>query len=343
MKSKILLAAVSFVLSSAFFSLGQGSGYANEIKLNKTSFQLHINESAPLRIKGLSKGMKAVFSSENPHIVSISKKGRLTGKAFGEAALTIKILDKKGRVHSKKRVSASVTNTFLASSGKDLELASKNLTKDAVLLRPKKESRFVLKSGKHNYSLMIDMGASKKKVSLILNDNVFLKNLTLVKGKKADIKIMGEVAQLVLGADSMHSSLSTEGKKARVSSIVVEQSSRLSLTTEAKTKDENGLKLYVSKPSSIFIKGKSKTPLTVFLQKEAEESTVTTERSISYISDLPATLVLLAGSEKSEITTLNYKTSVTVDNRTKKTVSVNTPSLTKTVEAGQRKTVSGKK
>ena len=80
----------------------------------------------------------------------------------------------------------------------------------------------------------------------------------------------------------------------------------------------------------------------VAIGDSAEDTRVTANKSITVFADARTTLVVNSGAKDSKITTLDYKTPITVTNNTGTSLFVSTPSGKKTVEAGKTHTVTGK-
>ena len=80
----------------------------------------------------------------------------------------------------------------------------------------------------------------------------------------------------------------------------------------------------------------------IAIKETAEETSITANKNINLYTDARTTLVVNSGAKDSKITTLNYKTPITVTNNTDKDLIVTTPSVEKKVEAGETHTVTGK-
>ena len=80
----------------------------------------------------------------------------------------------------------------------------------------------------------------------------------------------------------------------------------------------------------------------IAIKESAEETKVTASKNIDLYTDARTTLVVNDGAKNSKITTLNYKTPITVTNNTGSTLTIITPSVEKRVEAGETHTVTGK-
>lgn len=325
-----------------FLSLAErGKAFSETFRLSETSFTLHMNEGKQLKVRGKKVG-KLQFVSKNKKICTVSSKGKILAISPGETEIQVHIFGKNGRKLAKRKAFVKVDTTFLAFSNKDLTKAHLGNKTETVLLKPKKDKKFTLPAKKLGYSLQIDGRESKEELFIYLPNKAELREVSFLDGKKIHFKIEGKLPHLNLRSKNAKVKLTLNGKNAILSNLFVEETSILSLNFNSKAKNEAGTKIYVSKKSNLTLNGKNKSPVSVFVWKEGEESETTANMPIQYFSHVPSILVINKGAETGSITTLDYKVSVTVDNKTDRELKINTPSVIKTLPGKTRKTVHGK-
>jgi hypothetical protein len=119
MKSKkiILMMLLSVVI---LLTLGNAKTSA-KVKLNKTKVTIHVGESYKLKFKGTKK--KVTWKSSKKSVVTVNKKGVVTGKKAGKSIITAKV--------GKKKLKCKVTVIVKANKSKknngDIEMMSKQI------------------------------------------------------------------------------------------------------------------------------------------------------------------------------------------------------------------------
>ena len=119
MKSKkiIFMMLLSVVI---LLTLGNAKTSA-KVKLNKTKVTIHVGESYKLQVKGTKK--KVTWKSSKKSVVTVNKKGVVTGKKAGKSIITAKV--------GKKKLKCKVTVIVKANKSKknngDIEMMNKQI------------------------------------------------------------------------------------------------------------------------------------------------------------------------------------------------------------------------
>lgn len=340
MKHKPLIIFFALFLLSSLFLKTEAFGKSPFLEVNELS--LFMNEGHTLKIKGLPRGSKLKFSPKDKTVCTVSKKGRIKALLPGETEVKIKVLTKGEEKTADLKLMVKVSSTFLARSQKDLEKAHLSKKVERVLLKPKKNGSFRLPKGRLGYSLLLLPEKEDGKLNLSVEKGSFLREIELLGGKKVKLTIKEFLPSLILGKKSSDISLITSEKNGLITSLQLKEELNLKADFRSGAKDKNGTKLYLSKKGSFDLKGRASHPLSVYVFEEAAESEIKSELPIQLFTSAPSLFTVLKNAKKSTITTLNYKVPVTVDNKTSSELSINTPSLIKTVPAMTRKTITGK-
>ena len=300
--------------------------------LNKSSVNLHIEQGYKLKIRGIDKKSTIKWSVGNKNIATVSDKGSVKGLAQGKTIIYAKIYNKNKLKYTLK-TKINVDSKGYATNQASLTALLKNTKVNDIIVSgkadftiPKGNFGKNLESNTKNLSLKIEAGSSINSVKLISTEN-------------AKIEVLGQLSYLYSKKDNTKISLKSSGKNAVVNSIYLEKPSALNFVSDSNKALCN---LFVLAKSDIKISGKNKKKDVIAIKESAEETKVTTSKNIDLYTDARTTLVVNNGAKDSKITTLNYKTPITVTNNTDSTLTVTTPSVEKKVEAGETHTVTGK-
>lgn len=299
---------------------------------NKSSINLHIEQGYKLKIKGFDKKLTIKWSTGNKNITSVSDKGSVKGLAKGKTVVYAKIYNKNKLKYTLK-AKITVDSKGYATNQASLTGLLKNTKVNDIIVNgktdftiPKGNFGKNLESNTKNLSLKIETGSSLNSVKLIGSEN-------------AKIEVLGQLSYLYSKKDKTRISLKSSGKNAIVNSIHLEKPSALDFTSDSNKALCN---IFVLAKSDIKISGKNKNKDVIAIKETAEETSITANKNIDLYTDARTTLVVNSGAKDSKITTLNYKTPVTVTNNTDSALTVTTPSVEKKVEAGETHTVTGK-
>lgn len=328
-KNLPILALSVFLITAAFYTI---SALAATPVLNKSSVNLHIEQGYKLKIKGFDKKLTIKWSTGNKNIASISDKGSVKGLTKGKTVVYAKIYNKNKLKYTLK-AKITVDSKGYATNQASLTGLLKNTKVNDIIVNgktdftiPKGNFGKNLESNTKNLSLKIETGSSLNSVKLIGSEN-------------AKIEVLGQLSYLYSKKDKTRISLKSSGKNAVVNSIHLEKPSALDFTSDSNKALCN---IFVLAKSDIKISGKNKNKDVIAIKETAEETSVTANKNIDLYTDARTTLVVNSGAKDSKITTLNYKTPVTVTNNTDKDLTVTTPSVEKKVEVGETHTVTGK-
>ena len=251
-------------------------------------------------------------------------------------SLKIKGIDKKLTIKwstGNKNIASVSDNIGYATNQASLTGLLKNTKVNDIIVNgkadftiPKGNFGKNLESNTKNLSLKIEAGSSLNSVKLISTEN-------------AKIEVLGQLSYLYSQKDNTKISLKSSGKNATVNSIHLEKPSALNYVSDSNKALCN---IFVLAKSNIEISGKNKKKDVIAIKETAEETSVTASKNIDLYTDARTTLVVNGGAKDSKITTLNYKTPITVTNNTDSALTVTTPSVEKKVEAGETHTVTGK-
>ena len=300
--------------------------------LNTTSLKLHIEQGYSLKIKGLDKKLTVKWSVGNKKIATVSVKGLVKGMASGNTVVYAKIFNKKKLKYSLK------TNVLVDEKGYAVTQAS--FTR---LLKNKKVSDIIV-SGKTKFT--VPKGVYGKNLeclgnslSLKISDDSSLNIVNLSETKTAKIETLGQLSMLYAKKDNSKINLKSTGENALIHTIFLESPTTLNFVSDNSKEPCN---IYVFKKSDIKISGENKNKDIIAINDTAEETKITASKNIELFVDARTTLVVNAGAKDSNITTLNYKTPIAVTNNTDSSLTITTPSVKKTVSAGETRTVTGK-
>ena len=328
-RSLPILALSILLITAAFYTT---SALAATPILNKSSVNLHIEQGCKLKIKGFDKKLTIKWSTGNKNIASISDKGSVKGLAKGKTVVYAKIYNKNKLKYTLK-AKITVDSKGYATNQASLTGLLKNTKVNDIIVNgktdftiPKGNFGKNLESNTKNLSLKIETGSSLNSVKLIGSEN-------------AKIEVLGQLSYLYSKKDKTRISLKSSGKNAIVNSIHLEKPSALDFTSDSNKALCN---IFVLAKSDIKISGKNKNKDVIAIKETAEETSITANKNIDLYTDAKTTLVVNSGAKDSKITTLNYKTPVTVTNNTDSALTVTTPSVEKKVEAGETHTVTGK-
>ena len=321
---------LSILLITAIFYTS--SALAATPVLNKSSVNLHIEQGCRLKIKGFDKKLTIKWSTGNKNIASISDKGSVKGLAKGKTVVYAKIYNKNKLKYTLKS-KINVDNIGYATNQASLTGLLKNIKVNDIIVNGKTD--FTIPKG--NFGKNIE--SSGKNLSLKIEAGSSLNSLKLSGTENAKIEVLGQLSYLYSKKDNTKINLKSSGKNAIVNSIHLEKPSELDFTSDS---NEALCNIFVLAKSDIKISGKNKTKDVIAIKETAEETTITADKNVDLYTDARTTLVVNSGAKDSRITTLNYKTPVTVTNNTDSPLTVTTPSVEKKVEAGETHTVTGK-
>ena len=321
---------LSILLITAIFYTS--SALAATPVLNKSSVNLHIEQGCKLKIKGFDKKLTIKWSTGNKNIASISDKGSVTGLAKGKTVVYAKIYNKNKLKYTLK-AKITVDSKGYATNQASLTGLLKNTKVNDIIVNGKTD--FTIPKG--NFGKNIE--SSGKNLSLKIEAGSSLNSLKLSGTENAKIEVLGQLSYLYSKKDNTKINLKSSGKNAIVNSIHLEKPSELDFTSDS---NEALCNIFVLAKSDIKISGKNKTKDVIAIKETAEETTITADKNVDLYTDARTTLVVNSGAKDSRITTLNYKTPITVTNNTDSALTVTTPSVEKKVEAGETHTVTGK-
>ena len=328
-KNLPILALSILLITAAFYTT---SALAATPVLNKSSVNLHIEQGYSLKIKGIDKKFTIKWSTENKNIASVSDKGSVKGLAKGKTVVYAKIYNKNKLKYTLK-TKINVDNIGYATNQASLTGLLKNTKVNDIIVNgkadftiPKGNFGKNLESNTKNLSLKIEAGSSLNSVKLISTEN-------------AKIEVLGQLSYLYSQKDNTKISLKSSGKNAVVNAIHLEKPSTLNYVSDSNKALCN---IFVLAKSNIKISGKNKKKDVIAIKESAEETGVTASKNIDLYTDARTTLVVNGGAKDSKITTLNYRTPITVTNNTNKDLTITTPSVEKKVGAGETHTVTGK-
>lgn len=328
-RSLPILALSILLITTAFYTI---SALAATPVLNKSSVNLHIEQGYKLKIKGLDKKLTIKWLTENKNIASVSDKGSVKGLAKGKTLVYAKIYNKNKLKYTLK-TKINVDSKGYATNQVSLTGLLKNIKVNDIIVNGKTD--FTIPKG--NFGKNIE--SSGKNLSLKIEAGSSLNSLKLSGTENAKIEVLGQLSYLYSKKDNTKINLKSSGKNAIVNSIHLEKPSELDFTSDS---NEALCNIFVLAKSDIKISGKNKKRDVIAIKEGAEETKVTASKNIDLYTDARTTLVVNNGAKNSKITTLNYKTTITVTNNTDKDLIVTTPSVEKKVEAGETHTVTGK-
>lgn len=331
MKKRILpISALSILLiTAAFYTI---SALAATPVLNKSSVNLHIEQGYKLKIRGIDKKLTIKWLTGNKNIVSVSDKGSVKGLAKGKTVVYAKIYNKNKLKYTLK-TKINVDSKGYATNQASLTGLLKNTKVNDIIVNGKTD--FTIPKG--NFGKNIE--SNGKNLSLKIETGSSLNSLKLSDTENAKIEVLGQLSYLYSKKDNTKINLKSSGKNAVVNAIHLEKTSTLDFTSDS---NEALCNIFVLAKSDIKISGKNKNKDVIAIKKTAEETTITADKNIDLYTDARTTLVVNSGAKDFRITTLNYKTPITVTNNTDSALTVTTPSVEKKVEAGETHTVTGK-
>ena len=328
-KNLPILALSILLITAAFYTT---SALAATPVLNKSSVNLHIEQEYKLTVKGLDNKLTIKWSSENKNIASISGKGSVKGLAKGKTVVYAKIYNKNKLKYTLK-AKITVDSKGYATNQASLTGLLKNTKVNDIIVNGKTD--FTIPKGNFGKNLE----SNTKNLSLKIEGGSSLNSVILISTENARIEVLGQLSYLYSKKDKTRISLKSSGKNAIVNTIHLEKPSFLDFVSDS---NKSLCNIFVLAKSDIKISGKNKNKDVIAIKESAEETGVTANKSIDLYTDARTTLVVNSGAKDSKITTLNYKTPITVTNNTDKDLTVTTPSVEKKVEAGETHTVTGK-
>ena len=301
-------------------------------ELNKSSINLHIEQGYSLKIKGLDKKLTVKWSVGNKKIATVSLKGVVKGQTKGKTVIYAKIYAKNKLKYTLK-ANVKVDNKGYATTQATLVSLLKNKRVSDIIVNGK--AKYTIPKGNFGKNLE----SAGEGLSLKVSEGSLLNSVIITGSKAVNIEVAGQLSYLYLRKDNAKISLKSSGKKAVVHTVFLENPAKLDFVSDSKKEPCN---IYVLAKSDIKISGKNKKKDVVAINDSAEETKVTANKSITLFADARTTIVVNRGAKDSKITTLDYKTPVTVTNNTDVSLIVTTPSAKKTVESGETHTVTGK-
>ena len=324
-----ILALSILLITAAFYTT---SALAATPVLNKSSVNLHIEQGYSLKIKGFDKKFTIKWSTENKNIASVSDKGSVKGLAKGKTVVYAKIYNKNKLKYTLK-TKINVDNIGYATNQASLTGLLKNTKVNDIIVNGKAD--FIIPKGNFGKNLE----SNTKNLSLKIEAGSSLNSVKLISTENAKIEVLGQLSYLYSQKGNTKISLKSSWKNATVNSIHLEKPSALNYVSDSNKALCN---IFVLAKSNIEISGKNKKKDVIAIKETAEETSVTASKNIDLYTDARTTLVVNGGAKDSKITTLNYKTPITVTNNTDSALTVTTPSVEKKVEAGETHTVTGK-
>lgn len=300
--------------------------------LNKSSLNLHIEQGYSLKIKGLDNKLTVKWSVGNKKIATVSLKGVVKGQTKGKTVIYAKIYAKNKLKYTLK-ANVKVDNKGYATTQATLVSLLKNKRVSDIIVNGK--AKYTIPKGNFGKNLE----SAGEGLSLKVSEGSLLNSVIITGSKAVNIEVAGQLSYLYLRKDNAKISLKSSGKKAVVHTVFLENPAKLDFVSDSKKEPCN---IYVLAKSDIKISGKNKKKDVVAINDSAEETKVTANKSITLFADARTTIVVNRGAKDSKITTLDYKTPVTVTNNTDVSLIVTTPSAKKTVESGETHTVTGK-
>ncbi len=301
-------------------------------ELNKSSINLHIEQGYSLKIKGLDKKLTVKWSVGNKKIATVSLKGVVKGQTKGKTVIYAKIYAKNKLKYTLK-ANVKVDNKGYATTQATLVSLLKNKRVSDIIVNGK--AKYTIPKGNFGKNLE----SAGEGLSLKVSEGSLLNSVIITGSKAVNIEVAGQLSYLYLRKDNAKISLKSSGKKAVVHTVFLENPAKLDFVSDSKKEPCN---IYVLAKSDIKISGKNKKKDVVAINDSAEETKVTANKSITLFADARTTIVVNRGAKGSKITTLDYKTPITVTNNTDVILIVTTPSAKKPVEAGETHTVTGK-
>ena len=321
---------ISILLITVLFSATPV--FAAKAELSNTSVNLHIEQGYSLKIKGLDKKLTVKWSAGNKKIASVSEKGLVKGKSGGKTTIYAKIYNKnKFKYTLKARVKVD-TNGYATNQASFLNLLKNHEVNDIIV---NGKDNFIVPKGFFGKNLE-SIGS---RLSLKVSAGSFLNSVKIVDTKSARINILGQLSSLYAKKDKAKINLKASGDNAILHTIFLENPTSLDFVSDNNKATCN---IYVFKKSDIKISGKNKNRDIIAIDNTAEETKITANKKIECYIDAYTAIVVNPGAEDSKITTLNYRTPVTVTNNTNVRLTVTTPSVEKTVNAGETHTITGK-
>ena len=328
-KNLPILALSVFLITAAFYTT---SALAATPVLNKSSVNLHIEQGYKLKIRGIDKKLTIKWSAGNKNIASVSDKGSVKGLAKGKTVVYAKIYNKNKLKYTLK-AKITVDSTGYATNQASLTSLLKNTKVNDIIVNGKAD--FTIPKGNFGKNLE----SNTKNLSLKIEAGSSLNSVILSGTENAKIEVFGQLSYLYSKKDNAKISLKSSGKNAVVNAIHLEKPSSLDFVSD---RNKALCNIFVLAKSDIKISGKNKKKDVIAIKESAEETGVTASKNIDLYTDARTTLVVNSGAKDSKITTLNYKTPITVTNNTDKDLTITTPSVEKKVEAGETHTVTGK-
>lgn len=328
-KTNFIITLTVFLIMLIFYIIPVSSAVP---KLNKTAVTLHIEQNYKLNIKGLNKNLTAKWSVKHSKIASISDNGTIKGLAVGKTIGYAKIYNKNKLKYTLK-VNIAVDNKGYATNQAEFSRLLKNTKINDIIVNGK--TNFTVVKG----SFGKNIEANGKDLSLTIRAGSSLNSITLSNTQNSKIKILGQLSYLYTKMDGAKITLKSSGKNALVNAIHLTNS--VSLDFESNSNKAH-CDIFVLAKSDIKISGKNNKTDKISIDTNAEETNIIAYKNIELFTDARTTLVVNEGAKKSKITTLNYKTPITITNNTDTDIIVTTPSVEKKVEPSSTHTVTGK-
>ena len=325
----IMITLTTFLITTLFYIIPV---FASTPKLDKTAVNLHIEQGYKLKIKGLNKNLTAKWSVKNTKIASISASGMVKGLAEGKTTGYVKIYNKNKLKYTLK-AKISVDNKGYATNQNAFSRLLKNAKVSDIIVN----GNATLSVIKGSFGKNIEFGG--KKLSLTIKAGSSLNSITLSNTQNAKIKVSGQLSYLYTKNDNSKINLSLAGKNAIVNSIHLDKPTTLDFKSDG---NKAHCDIFVLAKSDIKISGKKDQADKIIIDANAEETSIIADSKIELFTDARTVLVVNESAKDSKITTLNYKTPITITNNTDTEIIVTTPSVEKKVEPNSTHTVSGK-
>lgn len=278
-----------------------------------------VGEKATLRNKQYKK-VTYQWSSDQPSIVAVNKKGVITAKQSGTATVRCTIVTKKKSFIEQYTIKVNTKKIVVNQT--QLNQALKNSKLSDIVIQTQKEENFTIPSGTYQ-------------------------NITLaVDAKNADINNYGRFSTIVIDdikSDTWHeyakgNTLQINAKNAHmivedtgsVEAVVLNQKDAKSvLEVHGELK-----KVEVAQVGEVQILGHTKTNIAVEMKGEAEGTKLTSALPVKVTTPVKVDITLEKGAEQSTLE-VTKEVDITVKNNTESNISIQAPTGNKNVASGQ--------
>jgi uncharacterized repeat protein (TIGR02543 family) len=217
------------------------------------------------------------------------------------------------------KVTAEKSVLVTSQIGLNKALADKNITSITIKTSAEK-------------NITIPNKAYKTKTLIVNGSNLTLSNGGLFKAVIiTNAKTLTEKAKSnSITVNDKKLSLTIKTKSAPKELIFAKAGTKSELTIDGTVK-----KLIISKTANLTLKGETSQSVSVWIKESAGETNITSSLPIKVSSDTDAKITLRKGAEKSTITLAQNTSSISVVNKTGKSITVNTPEGKSSVAAGK--------